>query len=280
MKVFFLLFGVLACGVQAPLVLASPPATTPTSPESSVERAAEDAAAFAAWKATLPPEQQAWETILEENLGSFYLPIYYREKRAGKVTAWDYVQDDPALPRVLLIGDSISRAYTVGVRQMLQGKANVHRAPENCGPTANGLKKLDLWLGQGRWDLIYFNFGIHDRSTPIADYERRLEEIIVRLKATGAKVVWASSTPVPVDDARHQPAKAIPELNAAATRLAEKHQLTVDDLYTYIFPYLGATQKPADVHFNDEGYRLLAYRVSETIRALLGSRAKNGAKAK
>lgn len=274
MKLSFLLYGVLACSVTIPLVFSSPPSVAQATSEASIQRAAEDAAAFATWKATLRPEQQAWETILEENLGSFYLPIYYREKRASKVTAWDYVQDDPALPRVLLIGDSISRAYTVGVRQALQSEANVHRAPENCGPTANGLKKLDLWLGKGRWDLIYFNFGIHDRATPIADYERRLEEIIVRLKATGANVVWASSTPVPLDDPRHQPAEAIPVLNAAALRLAEKHQLVVDDLYKFISPHVGATQKPGDVHFNDEGYRLLAHQVSETIRALLKSPGK------
>ncbi len=85
---------------------------------------------------------------------------------------------------------------------------------------------------------------------------------------------------MPVDDPRHQPAKAIPELNAVAARLAEKHHLIVDDLYTFISPHLGTTQKPGDVHFNDEGYRLLAQQVSATIRALLGSRATNGAKAK
>lgn len=250
----------------------APPAAPTTTTTTSAEEAAADAAAFAAWKATRPSEQQAWETILEENLGSFYLPIYYREKRAGKITAWDYVSDDPRLPRVLLIGDSISRAYTVGTRDALRGVANVHRAPENCGPTANGLKKLDLWLGKRKWDLIYFNFGIHDRATPVAVYEQRLEEIMLRLKATGAKVIWASSTPVPLDDPRHQPAKAIPELNTAAAHLAAKQGLQADDLYTFITPHLATTQKPGDVHFTDEGYRLLATRVSETIRAALSSR--------
>ena len=32
----------------------------------------------------------------------------------------------------------------------MAGKANVHRAPENCGPTANGVKKIDIWLGTGK----------------------------------------------------------------------------------------------------------------------------------
>jgi hypothetical protein len=39
----------------------------------------------------------------------------------------DPINDDPALPRVLLIGDSISMGYTLPVRTALKGKANVHR---------------------------------------------------------------------------------------------------------------------------------------------------------
>src|SRR5690606_25554132 len=130
---------------------------------------------YTAWVATLSPEQQAWERLLQENLGGFYLPIHKKEKVNGRSNAWDFVQDDPKLPRVLLIGDSVSRGYTQQVRKALAGKVNVHRAPENCGPTANGLKKIEIWLGDGKWDLIHFNFGIHDRNTPIPDYLQRLE---------------------------------------------------------------------------------------------------------
>src|SRR5512133_119554 len=72
------------------------------------------------------------------------------------------VTDVPGLPRVLLIGDSISMGYTLPVRTLLAGKANVHRPPENCGDTARGVKSLDKWLGDGKWDVIHFNFGLHD----------------------------------------------------------------------------------------------------------------------
>jgi hypothetical protein len=122
-----------------------------------------------------------------------------KEKIAGRSNAWDFVQDDPKLPRVLLIGDSISRGYTQDVRKAMAGKANVHRAPENCGPTANGVKKIEIWLGDGKWDVIHFNFGIHDRKTPAADYEQRLETLIARMKQTGAKLIFATTTPVPAD---------------------------------------------------------------------------------
>lgn len=228
---------------------------------------------FAAWKATLSPEQQAWETVLEENLGSFYLPIYKKQKVSGRVTAWDYVADDPKLPRVLLIGDSVSRGYTQAARKALAGKANVHRAPANCGPTATGLKKLDVWLGDGNWDLIHFNFGIHDRKTPVADYEKRLEEIVKRLKKTGAKLVWASSTPIPADWKEGPQIKtALEEKNAIASRVMNRNGVEIDDLFTFITPHLAETQNPKDVHFNGKGYDMLGKEVAKQIE---GSLKKN-----
>ena len=61
-----------------------------------------------------------WEKVLQENLGNgFYLPAHKRDKLAGRSTAWDYVADDPKLPRVLLIGDSVSRGYTLPTRKAL-----------------------------------------------------------------------------------------------------------------------------------------------------------------
>jgi lysophospholipase L1-like esterase len=236
--------------------------------EAAEKKAAADrvvAEQFAAWKATLPPEQQAWETVLEQNLGSFYLPLYQAEKVKGRISAWDYVKDDPKLPRVLLIGDSISRGYTLAARRGLAGVANVHRAPENCGPTANGLKKLDVWLGAGRWDIIHFNFGIHDRKTPLADYTRRLEEITTRLKATGARLVWASTTPVAEGGMKDATEADLVARNAAAAEVMARHGVKINDLHAAMLPHLAEYQNPKDVHFGEPGYRFLGDRVAAAI---------------
>ncbi|MEP6669069.1 MAG: SGNH/GDSL hydrolase family protein [Chthoniobacter sp.] len=219
--------------------------------------------------AKLPPDQQAWELVLQQNLGGFYLPIHQREKVAGKSNAWDFVQDDPKLPRVLLIGDSVSRGYTQAVRKALAGKANVHRAPENCGPTANGLKKIEVWLGDGKWDVIHFNFGIHDRVTPLADYTQRLEQLIERMQKTGAKLVWASTTPIPDDAPKNQTAASIVEHNAAAAEVMKKHGVATDDLFVAITPHLAEMQNPNDVHFNAAGYDFLGQQVATSIEAVL-----------
>ena len=250
---------------------AAPPANADAS---AAKKSAEDAVIaekYQALVAKLPPEEQAWERTLQANLGGFYLPIHERERLKGIPNAWAYVKDDPTRPRVLLIGDSVSRGYTMATRKALAGIANVHRAPENCGPTANGLRKLDVWLGEGKWDVIHFNFGIHDRVTPPGDYEQRLEKIVARLQKTGAKLIWASTTPIPKDEAKKQIPASIVERNAIAARVMQKHGVAVDDLYAFITPHLATAQNPHDVHFNAKGYDLLGGQVARSIEASLKS---------
>jgi lysophospholipase L1-like esterase len=273
-------------GLTAAWAVAAPEPTK-TEPTNALEAAAKELAAkkaaqdatidakYFAWVAQLPPEAQAWEKVLQENLGNgFYLPAHKRDKVAGKSTAWDFVKDDPKLPRVLLIGDSVSRGYTQPTRVALAGVANVHRAPANCGPTAAGVKNLEVWLGAGKWDVIHFNFGIHDRGTPAADYVNRLEAIVGRLEKTGAKLVWASTTPIPDNPAQKQAARSIVEKNALAAEVMRKHGIPTDDLFAALTPRLAELQNPHDVHFTGAGYEFLGARVAAAIRAALPPAAR------
>lgn len=97
---------------------------------------------------------------------------------------------------MLLIGDSVSRGYTRRA-QSFGWQDECSSCPANCGPTASGIKNIDVWLGDGRWDLIHFNFGIHDRNTPATDYTTRLHQLVTRMQKTGAKLIWATTTPIP-----------------------------------------------------------------------------------
>lgn len=186
--------------------------------------------------------------------------------------------DVPGLPRVLLIGDSISIGYTVPVRELLKGKANVHRIPFNGGPSSQGRASLKQWLGEGKWDVIHFNFGLHDAkygdgkkpNTSLDAYAANLQAILDALKPTGARVVWATTTPIPSDllpvGRRFDP---IENYNRTALEVMRKNGIAIDDLDAVIAPRQAELQHPHDVHFKAEGCRLLGKAVAESVLAQL-----------
>jgi acyl-CoA thioesterase-1 len=161
---------------------------------------------------------------------------------------------------------------------LLEGKANVHRIPENGGPTSNGIEKIDGWLGDGKWGVIHFNWGLHDikldtngvHQVPADSYERNLRELVKRIKAAGARLIWASTTPVP-EGKLSPPRRPGDEVvfNAIALRVMKENGVAVDDLYSFALPRLPDIQQPANVHFTAEGSKALAEQVAASIlRAL------------
>jgi acyl-CoA thioesterase-1 len=210
------------------------------------------------------------------------------KKKAAQNPAFAPVTDVAGLPRVLLIGDSISIGYMVPVREALQGKANVHRPATNCGPTTRGVQSIDQWLGDGKWDVIHFNFGLHDlkfvddagKNAPPdkghpqvseSDYEKNLETIVAKMKKTGAKLIFATTTPVPSgSDARIKGDEQ--KYNAIARRVMQRNGVAIDDLYSFAQPRLAEIQLPANVHFKPEGSKQLAEQVAKSVLMTLGSK--------
>ena len=197
---------------------------------------------------------------------------------AAKEPVFEPVVDDPTLPRVLLIGDSISIGYTLPVRKLLSMKANLHRIPTNGGPTTNGLAQLQAWLGNRKWDVIHFNWGLHDlkimpdgrqQVSPEA-YEKNLRRLVQQLKATKARLVWASTTPVPEgvkNPLRHS--ADVSTYNGIAKKIMDEEQIEIDDLYAFSLPQLEKIQLPVNVHFTDKGSEVLATKVAASIESAL-----------
>lgn len=215
-----------------------------------------------------------------------------QEKAAPKKApnpAMAKVEDVPGLPRVLLIGDSISIGYTVAVREKLKGKANIHRPLTNCGPTTTGVANLDAWLETGgadkKWDVIHFNWGLHDlkymgpngenladpsaatshRQVSPEDYGRNLESLVERLKKTGARLIWRNTTPVP-DGAKGRVKGDELVYNEIAKDVMARASVPTHDLYSFAKERLDRIQKPADVHFTPEGSDILA---DDVVRVIL-----------
>jgi acyl-CoA thioesterase-1 len=191
------------------------------------------------------------------------------------------IKDEPGLPRVLLIGDSISIGYTLQVRELLKGKANVHRIPVNGGATEVGLANMTKWLGDGKWDVIHFNFGLHDakfasETTQRASreqYAENLRKLVTQMKSTGAKLIFATTTPIP-NDGNISPTRrfdSIPARNEVARKVMEENGVAIDDLYSLVLPVRATVGRSNDVHFQPAGYDLLAKQIAAVIETKLPS---------
>jgi len=193
------------------------------------------------------------------------------------------IDDQPGLPRVLLIGDSISIGYTIPVRKLLKGKVNLHRIPTNGGPTIKGLEQIDAWIGKKKWDVIHFNWGLHDLKymgpngenlfpkekggkvqVALLEYEKNLERLVHRLSKTGAKLIWRYTTPIPPGSKGRYVGDSI-RYNSAASRVMIRHGIPTHDLFTLSRERMKEIMRPANVHYTEEGSRVLAESVAEVI---------------
>jgi hypothetical protein len=213
--------------------------------------------------------------------------------RGAKDPAYAQVADDPGLPRVLIIGDSVSVGYTLPLRKELQGIANLHRPAANCGSTKIGLRDLDKWLGDQKWDVIHFNWGLHDlgyrfdndsnrdaagrfarpdngghQNVPPPEYEKNLRELVTRLKRTGAKLIFATTTPVPADLNAYVKGSEAP-YNEAAHRVMQDAGVEVNDLWAFAMPQLDSIQETGNPHFHSRGSQVLAKEIATKIIAAL-----------
>ena len=189
-------------------------------------------------------------------------------------------------PRVLILGDSISMGYTPLVKAAMNEQAYVTRPNTNCAGTTKGIAEIDRWLeiDGGKWDVIHFNFGLHDlkrvqpgtlknsndptheNQAPIATYEKQLREIVGKLKKTGAKLVFATTTPVPKGGVEpHRDVTGPNEYNEIALKIMNENDIAVNDLFAFAAPIEEEIMKPVDVHFKPGGSKKLAEKVVEAI---------------
>ena len=208
------------------------------------------------------------------------------EKAAG--LTWAFTPD-PRLPNALILGDSISFGYTLKVRKLLANVANVYRpldhgdkTPTNCADTGKGIKYLPQWLGEKHWDVIHFNFGLHDlkyldetgkyvtpdkgkQVTLPEAYETNLRQLVGEMKKTGASLVWCSTTPVPEGASGRVKGDEV-AYNAIAEKVMKENGVAIDDLYSLMAPRCPELQNTRDVHFTGEGSDVQAAAVADIIK--------------
>jgi len=147
---------------------------------------------------------------------------------------------DASLPRVLLIGDSITNSCLEPVRKALAGKANIDAW---ITPTTQADKSLPKTiaaiLAWQKYTVIHFNLGLHGWQTgriPEGQYEPLTRQLVQNLRtgAPQATLIWATITPVTV---KGEPEKLNPDIqptieehNRMALAVMKSENVEIDDL--------------------------------------------------
>jgi lysophospholipase L1-like esterase len=126
--------------------------------------------------------------------------------------------------------------------------------------------------------VIHFNWGIHDlkfmpdgkRQVEAEDYGKNLRALVTRMKTTGARLNWATTTPIP--DGELNPPRTfgkVPEYNAIAEKVMKENGVAIDDINAAIIPRIAGLQSAKAMHFKAEGSAFLAKQVAASIEAAL-----------
>lgn len=187
---------------------------------------------------------------------------------------WMPNTNDHDLPRVLLIGDSITRGYGRQVEAALKGKAYVSRMATSMSLGDPGLlDEIRLVLRKQAFDVIHFNNGMHGNGYSESEYAAAIPALLAALHrhAPKAKLIWASTTDVRqrnrLEEVDPKTARLI-ERNRAAEQIVRKRNIPIDDLFSLV---AGHPEYHAQdgVHFNEKGSEILAAQVAESILKLL-----------
>ena len=160
-----------------------------------------------------------------------------------KVGSWgvrEAVVKDATLPRVLLIGDSITASYLAGVRKTLEGKANIDAWITPTTQADKSLPKtLDAILHEHDYAIVHFNLGLHGWQKgriPEGQYVPLTHDLVkdLRQSAPKAKLIWATITPVTVkgkaEELNPEIQPTIEQHNAMALEVMKAEGVAIDDL--------------------------------------------------
>ncbi|MCX6239238.1 MAG: SGNH/GDSL hydrolase family protein [Bacteroidia bacterium] len=184
---------------------------------------------------------------------------------------------------VLIIGDSISIGYTPFVQKALAPDINLEHNDGNGGSTVRGVDSIENWVGNKQWDVILFNFGLHDLvhkdslnkydvnskvAVTLDEYRKNLEVIVSKLKETTATIIFITTTEVPENSAGRKVEDPV-KYNKVALEVMKKNNIKVVDLYTLSLSVHPRNSKPGNVHYTDKGYELLSEPLIKAIRIAL-----------
>jgi hypothetical protein len=188
---------------------------------------------------------------------------------------WISHANETNLPRVLLIGDSITRDYYPDVEKHLAGKAYVARLATSRFLSDPVLaREIALVLEATAFDIIHFNNGMHGWQHSEAEYREAFPGFLATIKshAPRAKLIFATTTPLKEskaapNDTTQASDERIAARNAIALECLKGKGIGVDDLHAAMN---GHPEYHSDnVHFNGQGIQIQAAQVATQVEKLL-----------
>lgn len=183
---------------------------------------------------------------------------------------------DAKLPRVLLIGDSITNGYHRNVANLLKGKANV----DLLATSANILDPqftlmVRTAVADYKHSVIHFNNGLHGFHLSDQQYEAGLRRLVALLRelAPQAKLIWAQNTPIV--EAK-DPAKlaggneVVVRRNGVAALVMQELNIPVDDLYPLMVDHTEYRVTGDGYHYNAQGKTVQGETVAKVVSDALG----------
>ena len=186
---------------------------------------------------------------------------------------WMTHGNEQALPRVLLIGDSVTRAYYGQVEKKLEGKAYVGRlATSKCLGDPALLEEITTVLKQYHFDVIHFNNGLHGWGYSEEEYAKAFPDLVATIQhgAPEAKLIWATTTPVREGKELKLAAQTerVRARNEIALANCAERKIPVDDLFGLVVEH--PEYSSADgVHASATGITAEAAQVVEVIERRL-----------
>jgi hypothetical protein len=195
-------------------------------------------------------------------------------ERIEWIDIWVTDADKDDLPRVLLVGDSITRGYFGAVEKHLAGKAYCARlTTSKCvsDPTFND--DLLLLLKQYKFSAIHFNNGLHGWGYTEEQYRDGLLKTVaaVREHSGGAKFIWATTTPMrESSDLQRfsEKTERVKVRNKLAAEIMNENDVVTNDLFELVKDHADWTSADG-VHFNGQGNEALAKQVAESVAGCL-----------
>ncbi|WP_348268727.1 SGNH/GDSL hydrolase family protein [Edaphobacter paludis] len=182
---------------------------------------------------------------------------------------------NPALPNVLLLGDSITRGYYPEVTKLLAGRANCYLfATSAASGDPRLIQQVDDYFAMMplKFAVIHFNNGMHGWKYTEAAYGSSLPKLVEALqaKSNGAKLVWATTTPVHTADSGGATNPRIDQRNAESLRTMQRFHIPIDDQHALMAAHDDLHN--GSVHYTEAGSAAQAKQVQQIIEKLLSAR--------